>query len=145
MEVENSERDDVWAVMQITQILRIVYGRKVIQSYYYKHKQSFAVSPVTACGNPPKLPRAEPSVTFGQYGDVVTYNCKPGFRQTGGDLGNRTCNACSVWSTLSDDPVCERKYVVHDCLSKCFHDNKSMAAWRLLVQLTSMVWSKYGS
>ncbi|PVD32045.1 hypothetical protein C0Q70_07472 [Pomacea canaliculata] len=88
---------------QKTKLGEIVDGAVKQGGSGVKHLQDL----FTACGNPPKLPRAEPSVTFGQYGDVVTYNCKPGFRQTGGDLGNRTCNACSVWSTLSDDPVCE--------------------------------------
>ncbi|XP_070173703.1 sushi, von Willebrand factor type A, EGF and pentraxin domain-containing protein 1-like [Littorina saxatilis] len=51
---------------------------------------------------------AVPSLPFGVYRDIVTYTCAPGYSQSGGSTGKRTCTAAGTWFVENADPVCTR-------------------------------------
>ncbi|XP_041356733.1 sushi, von Willebrand factor type A, EGF and pentraxin domain-containing protein 1-like [Gigantopelta aegis] len=67
---------------------------------------------IITCGAPPGVSNASPSQNSGNYGDIIHYLCDVGNVQTGGLIGQMSCDASGSWvadSQYGEPPTCGRR------------------------------------
>ena len=80
----------------------------------YVYFGTFCCIAVTKCGAPPVVTNASPSQNSGNYSDVIHYSCDAGYVQTGGLIGQMSCDASGSWvadTQYGETPACGSRFL----------------------------------